>query len=63
MVGTVAALPHRSEAGLRFRFEPESAHDGSRQVDLPPHILLGWYAGAEASEPGVLSLQRGVEVF
>jgi len=58
VTGVVAALPHRSEAGLRFRFEPEAARDGPRAVVLPPQILLGWYGGAEASEQGGMSRQR-----
>ena len=44
VVGIVANLPQRTEDSARFRFEVESARemDGT-QVQLPPHVLLGWY--------------------
>lgn len=56
VTGVVAAMPQRSEAGLRFRFAPESALLGAREVRLPPRVLLGWYGGAEAE--GTLGAQR-----
>jgi competence protein ComEC len=57
VTGMVAAMPQRNEAGLRFRFAPESATLAGRPVRLPPRILLGWYGGVDASEGGA-SLQR-----
>ena len=49
LVGVVAQMPQRNEAGLRFRLEVESARwaDGSRSgavPQLPARIALGWYA-------------------
>lgn len=49
VTGIVAAMPQRNEAGVRFRFQVESATDGPRPVQLPPRLLLGWYAGNEAA--------------
>jgi competence protein ComEC len=49
VTGVVAAMPHRNEAGLRFRFEVESARLGERAVRLPPVALVGWYGGADAA--------------
>nr|WP_283254300.1 DNA internalization-related competence protein ComEC/Rec2 [Ramlibacter paludis] len=43
LTGIVAAMPHRGEAGLRFRFDVESARAGDSPVVLPPQVLLGWY--------------------
>lgn len=48
VTGLVAAMPHRNEAGLRFRFEPEAARLDGRPVRLPPQLLLGWYGGADS---------------
>jgi competence protein ComEC len=56
VTGIVAAMPHRNEAGLRFRFEVESARLGEREVALPPDILLGWYGGVDAMSEA--SVQR-----
>lgn len=50
LTGIVAAMPHRNEAGLRFRFVVESAQLGGREVRVPPQVLLGWYGGVERSE-------------
>ncbi|HET8744179.1 MAG TPA: DNA internalization-related competence protein ComEC/Rec2, partial [Ramlibacter sp.] len=52
LTGTVASLPHRNEAGLRFRFEPESAWREGRPVLLPPQLLLGWYGGVDTGGEG-----------
>ena len=49
VTGLIAAMPHRNEAGLRFRFEPESARREGRAIALPPQLLLGWYGGPEAA--------------
>ncbi|MBU3647722.1 MAG: DNA internalization-related competence protein ComEC/Rec2 [Limnohabitans sp.] len=44
VVGIVANLPQRTEDSARFRFEVETAREsGGTLVQLPPHILLGWY--------------------
>ncbi|MBI2768757.1 MAG: DNA internalization-related competence protein ComEC/Rec2 [Burkholderiales bacterium] len=45
ITGIVAAMPQRNEAGLRFRFEVESATMDGAAVQLPPQIYLGWYGG------------------
>jgi len=58
VTGVVAAMPHRNEAGLRCRSEPESARLGEREVALPRQVLLGWYGGLEAAGEGGASLQR-----
>ena len=56
VTGVVASMPHRNEAGLRFRFEPESARAGSLPVRLPARLLLGWYGGPEPLADGSLAL-------
>jgi competence protein ComEC len=49
VTGVVAAMPQRSDAGLRFRFDVESAALEDAAVRLPPRLYLGWYsAGADA---------------
>lgn len=45
VVGTVASLPQRSAAGLRFRFEVEQAQRRGAPVVLPSPLALGWYGG------------------
>ncbi len=47
VIGVVAGLPVRTERGLRFEFEPESA-----AIPLPPLIRLAWYRSqaAQASD-------------
>ncbi len=52
VVGVVAAMPQRSEAGLRFRLELESATQGPERkaVALPPYIYLSWYSTLLRSE-------------
>ncbi|KAB2887252.1 MAG: DUF4131 domain-containing protein, partial [Burkholderiaceae bacterium] len=42
--GVVAAMPQVSDAGLRFRFEVETALLEDRAVRLPPLLELSWYA-------------------
>jgi competence protein ComEC len=57
IVGVVSAMPQRSEAGLRFTFDVESAvwadgREDSRNVTLPklpPRLSLAWYASNTAS--------------
>ncbi len=63
VVGTVAAMPHRHPAGLRFRLNVESAQIGGQPVQLPKMIDLGWYAGFSlstnaAQTQALLDLQR-----
>jgi competence protein ComEC len=68
VVGIVAAMPQRSEAGLRFRLDVESAavagQGGLRPVALPPSIYLGWYSGLQrAEDPAAVpfaELQQGM---
>lgn len=45
VVGVVAAMPQRNEAGQRFRFDLEQAHAQGAPVRLPPSLYLGWYDG------------------
>ena len=49
LTGRVAAMPQRSEAGLRFRFDVDSAQYQGQAVNVPPSIYLGWYSGRGAS--------------
>jgi len=50
VVGVVAQMPQRNEAGLRFRLDIESARwadaplRSSTAPTVPPRIALGWYA-------------------
>ena len=46
VTGVVASLPQRSAAGLRFRFEVESAALDGAPVRLPERLAIGWYRGA-----------------
>ncbi|WP_394787755.1 ComEC/Rec2 family competence protein [Rhodoferax sp.] len=62
VVGVVALMPQRSETGLRFRLQVESARlDGVATV-LPSQIDLAWYSGLLASGSGgsatLLELQQ-----
>lgn len=43
LVGVVSSLPQRSPAGLRFRFDVESAHQHGLSVQMPARVALGWY--------------------
>ncbi|MBU6503784.1 MAG: DNA internalization-related competence protein ComEC/Rec2 [Burkholderiales bacterium] len=72
VVGVVAAMPQRSEAGLRFRFAVESATLDGAAVALPPQIDLSWYSsghglfaasagGAARPPPAPLPLLRAGE--
>ena len=49
VTGVVQAMPHRSDAGLRFRFEPEEALLAGKPVRLPPQLMLGWYGGLDGA--------------
>ncbi len=63
VVGVVGAMPQRSEAGLRFRLQVESAHAAGGPVTLPPRIYLSWYSGLlRAEDPATVpfaELQQG----
>lgn len=52
VAGVIAAMPQRSDGGMRFRFDVESP------ADLPPHIGLGWYGAAAADDGGTMDLAR-----
>lgn len=51
VTGIVTAMPQRTEAGLRFRFDVEAAQLAGAPVRLPPRILLAWYGGEGAVLP------------
>ncbi len=69
VTGVVAAMPQRNEAGLRFRFDVESAEargngaalGGAKPVKLPPSIYLGWYSGVFGAMAAPPDLQRQPE--
>jgi competence protein ComEC len=56
--GLVAAMPQRTEAGLRFRFAVERAQLDGQPVVLPEQLDLGWYGGLGESLTGLPELQR-----
>ena len=62
VTGVIAAMPQRNEAGLRFRFDVESARErtseGAKPVKLPPSIYLGWYSGVSGTPSATADLQR-----
>jgi competence protein ComEC len=45
VTGTVASLPQRSAAGLRFRFDVDTAQLDGQPVQVPSLLALGWYSG------------------
>lgn len=59
VTGVVAAMPQRSEAGLRFRFAVEAAQFEGRAVRLPPRVLLGWYGGEGPDAAALPDLRPG----
>ena len=59
VVGVVAAMPQRSESGLRFRVEVSSAKLRGRAVQLPPQVYLAWYGGSASAIDG-LNAQQAV---
>jgi len=68
VTGIVAAMPQRTEAGLRFPVRVEQALLGGVAVQLPPRIQLGWYGAAlvdagdaddGAAPPGLLRVVAG----
>ncbi len=44
VVGTVAAMPQRTDTGLRWRMDIASARIGEAAVRLPPQVEVAWYA-------------------
>lgn len=44
VTGVIAAMPQRSETGLRFALEVEASQRQGQAVRLPPRIYLAWYA-------------------
>ena len=58
VTGVIAAMPQRNEAGLRFRFDVESARTAGSPVRLPPAIYLGWYIAVFGSVGSSADLQR-----
>lgn len=58
VTGMVAAMPQANEAGIRFRFELESATADGEPVRLPPQLSLGWYGGSVPMGSELLELQR-----
>jgi competence protein ComEC len=59
VTGIVAAMPQTSEAGIRFRFEVESAASDDEPVRVPPQLSVGWYAGPLPTEAELLEIERG----
>ncbi len=54
LVGVVRAMPHKLDMGWRFRFRVEQAHmvRNGQQVQLPEHLLLGWYGQEGVTDSG-----------
>ncbi|MBK7313752.1 MAG: DNA internalization-related competence protein ComEC/Rec2 [Burkholderiales bacterium] len=53
VTGVVTNLPQRSEAGLRFRFEVESATLDGQRAHLPPRLDVAWYGESALSVAGL----------
>ncbi|MES2635270.1 MAG: DNA internalization-related competence protein ComEC/Rec2 [Pseudomonadota bacterium] len=58
LTGVVSAMPQRSDIGIRFRFDTESARVGDQSVRVPPRILLGWYNDAQRQSPDLRAGER-----
>ncbi|MES2787322.1 MAG: DNA internalization-related competence protein ComEC/Rec2 [Pseudomonadota bacterium] len=58
VTGVVSAMPQRSDIGVRFRLEIESARIGLEPVRIPPRILLGWYSDAQGGPPDLRAGER-----
>ncbi len=61
VIGVVAAMPQRSESGLRFRFDVTSAALQGRSVRVPSQVYLAWYGGGGgggAGREGVMAQQE-----
>lgn len=52
--GVVRGLPQRSEAGLRFRLDVETAELDGQAVVVPARIDAAWYADRDALPPAIL---------
>jgi competence protein ComEC len=50
IVGLISAMPQRSEAGWRMRFDVEQAQQGEQPVALPSRLQLAWYSAAGETE-------------
>ena len=53
VTGVVASLPQRSETGVRFRLQVESATLGGQPTHVPPRMDVGWYGSAYPAGPAV----------
>ena len=62
VTGVVSSMPQRSEGGLRFRFDVESARHGGGDVRIPPQLQLGWYGAlsgaASGADSGAIDVSR-----
>ena len=58
VTGVVAAMPQRSETGVRFRLDVETATAAGKAVRLVPRVYLGWYGGGAAATGDGLDPQR-----
>ncbi|WP_048441142.1 DNA internalization-related competence protein ComEC/Rec2 [Caenimonas sp. SL110] len=58
VTGIVSAMPQRSDIGIRFRFDTESARVADQPVRIPPRILLGWYNDAQRASPELRAGER-----
>jgi competence protein ComEC len=59
VTGVVAAMPQRSDTGLLFRFDVESAALEGAAVRLSPRLYLGWYSGSADAAAPVPDLRAG----
>ncbi|MBK5206210.1 MAG: DNA internalization-related competence protein ComEC/Rec2 [Polaromonas sp.] len=57
VTGTVLAMPQPGEDAVRFRLGIESARLDGQPVNLPPQLLLGWYAGFGVRDGRALAAQ------
>ncbi len=48
LTGVVSSLPQSSLSGVRFQFRVESATGPGGPVQVPAHVMLGWYRGFDA---------------
>ena len=58
VTGVVTDMPQRSDAGLRFRLDVESATLDGQATTVPPRINVGWYGGVYPSGSELAGLQR-----
>jgi competence protein ComEC len=58
VTGVVTDMPQRTEAGLRFRLQVETAQDAGVRVQLPPRMDLGWYGALYPVGNETVALQR-----